>query len=280
MKNFELIDDYLANRMDAGQRTSFEKQLDADPALKAEMEMQGQIVEGIRSARALELKMMLKSVPIEAGTLTLSSRSVFRIAAGVAGIGVLIAATFYYIRTGHSNPADTLSANVSKQLPLVNPAEEGNEKPVAIETAPDKSDTAEEPAHKNLTRIETITVQKPSLNVIDPSQELTEESYPVQPALDIPGRGAISVADVRVSVDRTNGKYGFHYQFEQGALRLFGPFDSGLFEVLEVKGENLSLFLFYQANYYSLSEKQSQITKLEAVTNPELLRLLREYHRK
>ncbi len=282
MKNFERIDEYLANRMNPADRARFEQQLEADPALKAEVEMQSQIVAGIRSARALELKSMLKNVPIETGTFSLSSRSVFRIAAGVAGIGVLIAATFYYIQTGHSNPADTLSTSISKQLPRVKPAAEHAAKPGVKEMVPaqetpaiNQSETKKEPA-----AVPATSVQKPAINVADPSAELAEESAPVQPAPDVPRRGTIAVADIRVSVDRANAKYNFHYQFEQGALRLFGPFDSGLFEVLEVQGESVNLFLFYQSDYFSLAEKQNRITKLEAVTNPELLRLLREYHKK
>jgi hypothetical protein len=278
MTNLELIDDYLSNRMTGDQRKAFEQRLEADPTLRSDVEMQQHIVEGIRTARTQELKTMLRNVPIETGVFSLSSRSILRMAAGVAGIGVLVAATFYYIRSNRTIPVDSLSTDFGKQLPLVKPAEKtaAATEPLQIETPKaEKVDKGQPIATKP-----SQSIQKPSINVVDPTAELTEESVPQVPTQVETPRGTIAVADVHVSVDRSNKQYAFHYQFEQGGLRLFGPFDSGLFEVLEVQGEGRSLFLFYQSNYYSLSERQTQITKLEAVTNPKLLQLLKEYHQR
>jgi hypothetical protein len=275
MKNLEQIDEYLANRMTDEQRDAFEAQVQADPELKAEVEMQTQIVEAIRAARMQELKGMLQRVPVETGILPISNRSVFRIAAGVAGIGVLIAATFYYIKTNRTIPLDSLSTDVTKQMPLVNPVQKTDATTDQQVEIPKKEPVKIE---REAARVEPA--QKPAFNVVDPSQELTEESAPVVPNEAAAPRNTVTVTDMRVAVDRANSKYAFHYQFESGALRLYGPFDNGLFEVLEVQGETRSLFLFYQNSYYGLSEQTTQITRLEPVRNADLLQLLREYHKR
>jgi hypothetical protein len=38
MSNFELIDDYLTNRLNEQEKEAFEKQLESDPALKADVD--------------------------------------------------------------------------------------------------------------------------------------------------------------------------------------------------------------------------------------------------
>ena len=64
MSNFELIDDYLSNRLTGAEKEAFEKQLNNDPSLKSDLDFQKRIVEGIRTARATELKSMLSKVPV------------------------------------------------------------------------------------------------------------------------------------------------------------------------------------------------------------------------
>lgn len=278
MNRHELIDDYLANRMDGGQRAAFERQLEVEPDLRSELELQKEIVDSIRAARARELKARLQTIPIESGLSTVTTGYVFRMAATIAGIGVLAAATYYYIGNSPPVPADTLGTDITQQFPSLKRGDSP-----AVAPVPDPEVTpavpTPQPADKVTVQVAPDRAQRPSLSVTDPTAELAGENAPQTPLPDAPARPAITTADVHVAVDRQNRKFGFHYQFTNGSLHLFGPFDKGLFEILEIPGEQRSLFLFYQAAYYPLAQDQSEITRLEAVTNPELLKLLRAYHR-
>ena len=69
MSNTELIDDYLTNKLSDTQREVFEQQLASDPTLKADVEFQRQIIDGLQKARAAELKSMLRNIPISSGSL-------------------------------------------------------------------------------------------------------------------------------------------------------------------------------------------------------------------
>src|SRR5688572_29250549 len=63
-KDFELLDDYVSNRMSGDERSAFEQKLETDAELKQELKTQQDLVEGLRKARMLELKSMLNNIPV------------------------------------------------------------------------------------------------------------------------------------------------------------------------------------------------------------------------
>src|SRR5688500_18255936 len=62
-RELELLDDYISNRLNAQEKNAFEQRLEADPELKGEFQLQNKIAQGIRTARAAELKSMLGAIP-------------------------------------------------------------------------------------------------------------------------------------------------------------------------------------------------------------------------
>ena len=69
-RDLELLDDYLGNRMDETSRAAFEQKINAGHSLKAELELQQQMISGIKKARVAELKSMLNNIPVPAGQTT------------------------------------------------------------------------------------------------------------------------------------------------------------------------------------------------------------------
>ena len=96
MSNFELIDDYLTNRLEEQERVSFEQRLGSDPALKADVDLQKHIVEGVKKARAAELKAMLNNVPVGGGFS--SGPRAGKIAAGVVAVGIVATSLYFYLK--------------------------------------------------------------------------------------------------------------------------------------------------------------------------------------
>ena len=90
-------------------------------------------------------------------------------------------------------------------------------------------------------------------------------------------KSALTASHIQVETDSSSKKYNFHYQFNNGKLQLFGPFDKSLYEILEINGDNHAVFLFYRENYYLLDEQQNQITKLQLIKDSALLKKLKEY---
>lgn len=280
MNNFELIDDYLTNRLSDANKIAFEKEVASDPALRADVAMQKAIVESVKNARVAELKSMLNNVPI-AGSSPFSL-PMLKMAAGIVGAGLLIAALSYYFND-NSSPNPNLSTSLEDSIRKVDSSEfEPLEEPVAFETPKEEERIKESPNPIQSKKVsikepvkEKVVEQRPKLNLIDPSKDNSEENSNAPSKNEIP-KSAISVS--HIAVDVMNGKkYNFHYQFSSGKLLLYGSFDKSLYEILEINGENHSIFMFYKDQYFSLNEKQPKITLLVPIKDIILVSKLKEY---
>jgi hypothetical protein len=279
MSNFELIDDYLANRLTGKDRETFEGQLGKDPALKSEVDLQRQIVEGIKQARAAELKAMLSQVSVGGGAQV--EFSVLRIAAGVVIAGVVTAAVYYYFNPSKFPPIDNAAADVTKKenvIPKENQPESSIPQPNKDQdpsaTTPDKRDDDKKKSKAN---DEAAPAVKPKLDIVDPSADLEGNEKPSdgQPALF--DKQDLSPSHVQVEMDSSNKKYNFHYQFNDNKLMLYGSFDRSLYEVLEINSSDHALFFYYKNNFYLLDETEEEVTKLSPIQDKELLKKLKAY---
>ena len=272
MNNFELIDDYLTNRLQEADRKAFEQQLDGDPTLREEVAFQRQVVEGVQRARITELKSMLNNVPLGG-----SYWNGGKIAAAVVGAGILITAVYLYV----NDDPQVVPTTQEQQLELKTPSNSSDETTLTPASTDDKElDSSNvQQLSEDRTSVskekEVTPVRKPDIQVVDPSEEF-EESGEVSPAVT-PGRAEISLSKMEVITGLTDKKHNFHYQFAQGKLMLYGPFDKSLYEILEIHGEGHAVFLFYKENYYLLDEAQSNITLLQPIRDGQLLKKLKEY---
>ncbi len=266
MTNFEKIDDYLANRLPAEEKAEFEHALEGDPALKSEVALQEQIIKGIQKARAAELKHMLQQVNVPA-----SGWSAGQVAAGVLLTGAIATGLYLYLRP---EPPTALTPEVVTQpAPVAEPE-------VVKETPDAAKAVAEEPRKQpsSATKKQAVSpVQKPDIQVVDPTSELTESTPAGSDATTTPSRSEVTVSKLDVVTMAPDKKYVFHYQFMEGKLRLYGPFDRNLYEILEINGDSHAVFLFYKENYYLLDESQQAVTQLSPIRDGQLLRKLREY---
>ena len=90
----------------------------------------------------------------------------------------------------------------------------------------------------------------------------------------------ISMSSIEVDTDNTSKAYTFHYQFKNDKLLLYGPFDSSLYEILEINGGSHTVFLFYRNSYYHLNELEKEITPLIMIRDFELLEKLEKFRKR
>lgn len=293
MSNFELIDDYLSNRLKGAEKEAFDKQLENDPALKSDVAFQKQIIEGIRSSRATELKAMLNKVPVGGATVSMDF-SVMRMAAGLIAAGVVGAVIYFYVTRGELPPFNKAATDLNKKTE----EQPGGDKPQDnTQVAPDSNETPdakeetpaikEEDSKKEKSKKETgkqseeiKPAEKPKLDVANPSDELESDDNTKKDDASSIRRNDIAPSNIQVEMDSSNKKYDFHYQFAGSKLRLYGSFDRSLYEVLEINGDNHAVFLFYKDVYYVLDENQAKITKLEPIKDASLVSKLREYRKR
>lgn len=275
MTNFELIDDYLTGKLSEADKAAFEQQLAADPTLKAEVDLQRQIVEGVRQARVAELKAMLNQVPV-GGSASFTSW-----VGGMAAVAVVGVVTVWYLR---GDVQTQLQDEIPEQVELVAPAPEVPDH--AVPANPDSEEPKKEQAkvepkakvtEKPKAKEENPVVQ-PKLDVVDPSGELNSDSRSDEEGVATVGTQTDSkTLEVKIISD---GRYDNHYQLDQGVLILYGDFEKTLYEIIEIQGDEPLAFLYHQNRYYKLSGNSNAIQKLIAITDPQLISKLRELRKK
>ncbi len=263
MSHFENIDDYLSNRLPEAERASFEQAMAGDPALRKEVVFQEKVIGSVRHAREKELKQMLQQIPIPTGGI-----SPGQLAAGIIATGVVVTGLYFFFRPEAPEPAPETTTAVPKTI--VKPETEPSAKPETI-TAP-----AEDQKKKPAARKQTPSpVQKPDIQVADPTTELNNTEDPATTTAATEPQ--LTVSKLQVVTQAGDKKYSFHYQFAEGKLHLFGPFDRNLYEILEINGDSHAVFLYYKENYYLLDESKRDITPLGPIRDDQLLKKLREY---
>jgi len=281
-KDFELLDDYLSNRLNGEDKLSFEKKLKADPELAKELNVQQSLIDGIRKVRATELKAMLNNIPVSA-VQTGSNSILTKTGTWVVVAGIVATSIYLYFNVGNTNEP------VKEQLPVEQSVVEPSQ-PAAIEPSQPKIETITEPTKEESPveqRSEDVAVaepevKQPTLEVYDPTKEETDEAirkFELE-QLEIISKAFVT-SSIEVETDNDNRKFSFHYMFKNGKLVLYGAFEEHLYEILEfISGEKRTVVLFYKTNYYLLDINKDNPTPLSPIRDQALLKKLKEYRGK
>lgn len=290
-KDLELLDNYLAHKLGAEERSAFEQKLNTDPDLKSEFELQQQFINGIKKARMGELKTMLNNIPVPAaptsGAAVGAKVAMWAVAVGVIGTGLY----FYFDDEKQLSPASEIQTqqepdqSVKSNLPedkTQSESENSNEEAPVVSEEPSSSEQKPVQSPKAIKKNDPgadQSSQEPKLDVYDPTKETEENPSQSGNANNVISkeRNAPSIA---VEVDTENKKYNFHYQFKQGKLILYGPFEKNLYEIMEFFADDKrTLFLYYNDQYFLLKEEtgNGSVKPLAAIQDQELLKKLKEY---
>lgn len=297
-RNLELLDDYLTNRMSEEDRSAFEQKIKADPDLQHEFALQKRLIQGIKDARVAELKSMLNNVAVPAAGTgnTLAGKVIF----GTVVSLIIAAAALWYFREEEETAIPEQKANTEQPAPSQKPAEEPAE-PESKEKEQQSVATEKQAVEADKNQTSAGTEQsKPSLAkkpapLAAPGDKKSDKSERDGPVIDVftpeneadnssgdnvdIGQPAMTPGNssLVIETDLSNRRYTFHYQFRDGKLFLFGPFEKNLYEILEFfTDEKRTVFLFYKDQYYLLNEADNQIKPLTPITDPALIRKLKD----
>jgi hypothetical protein len=281
MSHEEIIDSYLTGRMNDAERADFEQKLNADPNLKSEFAFEKTVIDGIQKARAAQLKAMLMQVPITSATIGsgTTTASLLKIASAVLITGA-IGTGVYMFATDSDEPA--MQAAQSEQIiqPEITPPGPEPEAAPAEEPEQDARPEQNKPEVRREKPGDSAPVAKPRLDIVDPSNETQPDVAVEVPKSEQPDI-TIRESELEVEVGNTySKKYSFHYQFRNGKLLLYGPFDKSLYEILEIHhGDSQSTFLYYKDLYYMLDRQKKQVTPLTAIENETLIQKLTDFRK-
>jgi hypothetical protein len=276
-KDLELMDDYLANRLNDADRTSFEQKLEADPALKSEFISQQNFIEGIKKARIAELKNIMNNTPIPpaagVGTTLTVKIATWVVVVGLVGLGI------YWFSSDEG--VEPVAMEEINQVEIPETAVEIEEDQPVEDTDPAEPEaeipTTKEEQIKTTKPKATSKVKQPKLEVYDPTKDVKEEDTNESMVPAIPGERNKATSLI-VETDNTQKKFDFHYQFKEGKLILMGSFDTTLYEILEfIADDKRTIFLYYTGKYYLLDETKSKPTPLNPIKDSQLLKKLDTY---
>ena len=274
MSQFELIEDYLTNRLDDGARKAFEHQMQGDPQFQAEVKMQQGIIEGVKSARAAELKAMLSNVPISGAT---SSALTGKIAIATISTVIIGSALYFGLKTSPAEQPQVEQPTIEESISQNIEPEQAEPKTELVEEVTQEEAKAPKtaPAPKTYSTIPA----SPKIDVVDLTADMEDNKEENAPP-STSAKPQISTSTLEVETDNTNKTYSFHYQFKDDKLVLYGPFDGSLYEIIEINGGSHHVFLYYKNCYYHVDELEQHITPLIMIRDFELLARLDEFRNK
>jgi len=281
-RDLEMMDDYLSNRLNAEDKAAFEQQVQADPQLARELNIQQSLVEGLKQARVVELKSMLNNIPVSpvsGGSSLLTKVGTWAVVAGLVITGI------YFFTTKEEETASG-TKQIAEQAPEVKP--ETEEVPeTQPEPTPEKQE--ESPAVAKTDKKKPSEDAKPEVteakptkpDVFVPSQEVDEETKAFEREQMENIKKAFVTSSIAVETDTMSKKYSFHYVFRDSKLILYGAFEKNVYEILEFIGdEKRTVVLYYKSNYYLLDIAKAEPTKLTPIRDQKLLKMLKEHRSK
>lgn len=284
MSNIEKISAYLENEMSVEERHEFEQAVANDPELKSELDLQKDIIEGIKNERISELKAIMNNVPV-GGSLGVGGTITFgKLASGIAILGLITLGAYYYFG---SETDEFMPPKAIESIELAEDHEgdiDEDQATTAIES--EDSETTEqsdntlataEPSKKTSASSTDNKVTEPEINrpSAAPLFETSESDSLEAPTNEIVDNIERNLTSLDVEIDNTKKKYSFHYQFNGGKLFLYGDFDKELYEILEFKSKyDKTLFLYYEGKFYPLNKKQVKIIELKPVKERSLIEKL------
>jgi hypothetical protein len=284
-RDFELLDDYLTNRLDAGERSAFEQKIESDPDLKNEYKLQQRLIDGIQKARMAELKGMLNGIPVPpAGT---GVTAIGKLAIGTFVVGAVATGIYFYMNQAEeTKPVTEIQNTVAVPEQQTSPQDSNEITSTESKSAPDtnqvtdkKSEGKAQPSVDTQQDTEVVAEKRP-LDVYDPNKE-TEGDKPLENANETSVKEAKPAGpSIAVDIDRNNKKFTFHYQLNGDRLILYGPFEKNLYEILEFFSDDdkRTAFLYYKEGYYQLKEDGTDKVKpLSPITDQNLIKKLKEY---
>lgn len=284
-REFEMMDDYLSNRLSAEENAAFEKQVQADPQLAQELSTQKSLVEGIRTARAAELKSMLNNIPVSpvnGGSSVLTKVGTWAVVAGLVVTGVY----FYSTREQKEVPAErNISAEQKPEpQPSVATLPETETEPVAGPKEEPAPTTAKPTVKKQKSEpvAESAPAQAKPMDVYTPEADEVDDAtrkFELEQLENI--KKSFVTSSIEVETDTMSKKYSFHYTFKNSKLILYGAFEKNLYEILEFIGDQKrTVVLYYKSNYYLLDIEKTEPTKLNPIHDPKLLKMLKAHRAK
>lgn len=283
---FRLIEEYFDGNLSKNEELMLFDQLQKDPLLKAEYDLQSDIVTGLKNERKLQLKQSLDAVEIPAPAMSLTHGKWILSSASML---VLISFGIWLNATKEESVWPVLE--LPNENHIVQAADNSWElydhTQLAIETREtdnqlreDVGNTIIESESNNTTAqkgpIENIAVaSEPEAISFENEANFQAEEEELPLALsaenDFNSSNANAAASVEVKLENQKGQV-YQYKYYNNKLFLFGDFENKPYELLEVVNQKRrNMYLFHNDKVYYIKHNTLEKSNLPEITNSEIL---------
>ncbi|MGB5928667.1 MAG: hypothetical protein WBH03_10855, partial [Cyclobacteriaceae bacterium] len=280
--------------MSEGERGLFEQEVAQDPLLKAEFDLQRDVIEALKDTRHAELKTRLQNVPTP-GTGVISIPAQF--IGGALLVGAALITGYLLINDGSTDSqsdenfitltADNILITAEKAVPsrpevAIWP---GKKQPTGTAEPTRDSDLlmANNASNESTKSEETVRTEEPVTANIDLPTLMDEDDSDGEAIgntrIELPESGLDPLEeDLTENVEITHlpsESNNLQYRFYNSKLYLYGSFGEVPYEILEINGKKgKSYYLYHNELYYRLNYDQVDPTPLREITNKRIVREL------
>jgi hypothetical protein len=281
---FRLIEAYFEGTITSAEKVMLDAKIQSDPLVKAEFDLQQNIMKGISNARKIELKSRLAAIDLPINTGILAGNGVKWLAGTLVGV-TIFGSVLYWSLISFENkirPIDIrlneiVSFDDSSQASFPNLIEVKNEiitendvKNTSSKTL--SSTTKEAPVIRKQENDGTAKVQPQALMSYDDDQlfkNQREEKLENIASREIAhNRADKTEIDFLESIAGTDN---YHYRYYNSKLYLYGDFKQMPYQIIELndKGKK-QLFLSHNDEVYAIKDNTTEITELRKLQDDML----------
>ncbi|HET8859261.1 hypothetical protein [Marivirga sp.] len=280
---FRLIEAYFEGSISPAEKVLLDAKINSDPLVKAEFNLQQNIINGISNSRKLALKSRLASIELPTTTGILSGSSVKWLAGTVAGV-TLFGTILYWSLISLDNNIKPIDLKMDQKIvfrnettvgfPILMEKKNKELKDNILSNSQDKSDKeGEKIAVESSEKVITAKVQPQSLmsfedDIIFTDQRDDDELKSID-SRDIAHNRA-DKTEIEF-LDPINNSENFNYRYFNSKLYLYGDFKEMPYQIIELndKGKK-QLFLSHNKEIYIIHDNTTEITELRKIQDDML----------
>jgi hypothetical protein len=285
---FRLIEAYFEGDITPAEKAMLEAKVNSDPLVKAEFDLQQNIVNGISNARKMELKSRLSAIELPTQTGVLSGSGAKWLAGTVAGVTLFGSLLYWSLISFEENikPIDlkktheiVFQSTQISDFPDIkeNSKEQKETKAQRVKTPKKKIDESEITESNESVLVDnnvTAKVKPQSLISYEDdnlfSNQNEDELKRIESREVTPNRADKTEIEFLAPVENEDN---YHYRYYNSKLYLYGDFKDMPYQIIELNDNGKKqLFLSHNDEVYIITDKTTEITELQKLKD-EMLKM-------
>jgi len=285
---FRLIDAYFDGTIKPTEKIMLENKIQTDPLLKAEFDLQQNIVSGIEATRKAELKQRLSAVDIGTPAGIVSSAAVKWITGSLISVSLIGGLLYWNIKDKSSiipldiKFQDAIKWNTSVDLNIPESKAFANEisqiETSVVENVKTKTNPVAELEKAEIASVESnesAKVKPQSLLSFEDEALFQQQQSEELERLDTHAILTETSSDTEIEIFAPVIEEKYHYRYFNNKLYLYGNFEQEPYEIIELnnKGDR-RLFLSYKNNIYTIEQNITETAQLKKLNDKMLTKEL------